>query len=51
MVTAEIINGGMDQGNWIGISLLLFVMWGIMIFFNEKKRKEIKKLREKLKVK
>ncbi len=51
MVTAEVITGGMNQGNWIGVSVFFFLMWGIMIFFNENKRKTIKELRDKLKVK
>jgi len=51
MVTAEIITGGISQGSWLGIAIFFFLMWGVMILFNEKKRRVIKKLRKRLGVK
>ena len=56
MVTAEIVTSGVNYGSWMGISIFLFAMWTSMIIFyqgkikeNQKLRKSIKKLKEKLK--
>ncbi len=45
MVTAEIITGGSNQGDWFGIAIFFFGMWCVMVILNEHKRRKIKKLK------